>query len=174
MGHEVICAGKLTSRTQRPISAGLNGLQPKPPKVIFPTPMAKSAPIRIIQMGKLLGRFIPKSMPVRIALQSAIVLGRLSKNLVIAHSNNTQAETLVRQTTTLPKPKEKNDTARAGTKAMRTPYMFRSTLSLPWLCGDKDMIKFDMAEILLFCVAGFNDAHYCRFAQADVIKQSPV
>jgi hypothetical protein len=30
----------------------------------------------------------------------------------------------------------------AGTRAMITPYMFFSTLSFPWACGDNETINF--------------------------------
>ena len=77
-GHDVIAAGKLTRRKQRPTMAGLKGLQPSPPKVILPMPMATSAPTIIIQMGKLLGRFMPSSRPVMQADPSSSVVGRRS------------------------------------------------------------------------------------------------
>jgi Na+-translocating ferredoxin:NAD+ oxidoreductase subunit E len=65
--RELLGAGKLTKRKQRPTKAGLKGLLPKPPKVILPMPMATKAPMMIIHIGKLLGRFMPRSNPVTIA-----------------------------------------------------------------------------------------------------------
>jgi hypothetical protein len=49
----------------------------------------------------------------------------------MAHSKKTQATTLVAQTMAEPMPKNQNDTSRAGTRAMMTPYMFFSTVSVP-------------------------------------------
>lgn len=100
-----MAAGKLTSKKQRPTSAGLNILQPKPPNVILPTPIDTNEPMSIIQMGKLLGKFMPKSKPVSMAELSESVVGRRSKYLVMAHSKNMHEAILVRQTTTEPRPK---------------------------------------------------------------------
>lgn len=72
-GHEVICAGKLTNRKHRPTKAGLNGLDPSPPKVIFPIPMATKAPIKVIHIGRLLGKLNPNKSPVTMAEPSISV-----------------------------------------------------------------------------------------------------
>ena len=86
-------------------SAGLKGLQPNPPKVILPTPIATNAPMIIIQSGKLEGRLNASNTPVIIAEPSQMVERSLFKiNLVIAHSKNTQAATEVKVTTTAPSP----------------------------------------------------------------------
>ena len=53
-GQVVICAGKLMSRNTRPTRAGLKGLQPSPPKVSLPTPMATRAPKMIIHTTECL------------------------------------------------------------------------------------------------------------------------
>ena len=104
-GQVVICAGKETSRKQRPTSAGLNGLHPRPPKVIFPIPMATSAPIMMIHRGRLDGRLNPKSKPVRMAEPSVMVGSLWSSYFVMAHSKNTHAATLTAQTMAEPIPK---------------------------------------------------------------------
>ena len=59
----------------------------------------------------------------------------------MAHSKNIQAATLDAHTTTEPIPKYKNDTSNAGNNAIITPYILRSTLSVPCACGDNDTIN---------------------------------
>lgn len=63
----VICTGNEINRNTRPTNAGLNGLQPRPPNDILPTPIATSAPMTIIQTGSVLGRLKPSSTPVTTA-----------------------------------------------------------------------------------------------------------
>ena len=104
-GQEVICAGNDAKRKQRPTKAGLNGLQPRPPKVIFPMPIATNAPIITIQTGRLEGRLKPNKSPVSMAEPSLMVGCFFSMYFVIAHSKNTQAATLDAQTTAEPMPK---------------------------------------------------------------------
>ena len=106
-GHVVICTGKEMSRNTRPTRAGLKGLVPRPPNVILPTPMATSAPIRIIQMGRLEGRLKPSNRPVRMAEPSQIVSClRPRIKRVMAHSKHTQAATDVARTMADPSPKK--------------------------------------------------------------------
>lgn len=73
VANTVICTGKEISRKTRPTSAGLNGLQPRPPNVIFPTPIATSAPSIIIHTGNDGGRLKPSRTPVTTAEQSPTV-----------------------------------------------------------------------------------------------------
>ncbi len=54
-------------RKTRPTRAGLKGLFPNPPKLIFPMPIATSAPITTIHQGRLLGKLNARSSPVSIA-----------------------------------------------------------------------------------------------------------
>lgn len=77
-----------------PTNAGLNGLHPRPPNVIFPIPIATNAPIITIHTGKFDGRLKANNNPVRMAEPSLIVGSLFSMYFVIAHSKNTQAATL--------------------------------------------------------------------------------
>ena len=130
-GHEVICTGKEISRKIRPASAGLNGLQPKPPNDILPTPMANRAPIMIIHIGRFDGRLNASNTPVMMAEPSVMVRrSRFKIYLLMAHSKNTQAATDTAVTTNAPMPKAMSDTRNAGISAMSTPYIFFCTLSL--------------------------------------------
>ena len=75
---------------------------------------------------------MPSSRPVRAAEPSMMVLRSfLRMYLLMTHSKKTQATTLVAQTMAEPMPKNQNDTSSAGSRAMMTPYMFFSTLSVP-------------------------------------------
>ncbi len=131
-GHVVICTGKDKSRNTRPANAGLNGLLPNPPKDIFATPIAKSAPNTIIQIGRLEGKLKASNTPVIIADPSAIVERSFFINkVVITHSKKTQAATDVAVTIKAPNPKKTNDTMKAGISAISTPYIFFCTLSPP-------------------------------------------
>ena len=70
-------------------------------------PMAKSAPMRIIQMGRLEGRLNARSRPVITADPSNKVFSFFLRiYLQIAHSKKQQAATLVAVTMTEPKPKK--------------------------------------------------------------------
>ena len=75
---------------------------------------------------------------------------RWSMYLAMAHSKNMQASTLLVQTMKLPMPKYRNEISSVGISAIITPYMFFSTLSSPWACGDNDTIS-----LLIFQVSGF-------------------
>ena len=90
---EVIWTGKEISRNTRPTKAGLNGLHPNPPKVIFPTPIATNAPTAIIQIGNVVGRLNPSSTPVTMAEQSPIVGFPFNKKRWIKYSKSTQHAT---------------------------------------------------------------------------------
>ena len=106
-GHDVMAVGKLTRRKHLPTSAGLKGFCPRPPNVILPTPIATSAPMMMIHIGRLLGRFMPRSRPVRAAEPSHTVQRVVfRRNLAIAHSKSTHATTLVAQTMAEPMPKK--------------------------------------------------------------------
>ena len=149
-GQLVICAGKATSRAQRPTSAGLKMFWPKPPKVILPTPMAKRAPMMMIHTGRFDGRFMPSRMPVRAAEPSRMVLrSERIMNLLMAHSKNTQAATLDRHTMAEPMPKNHSETSSAGTRAMMTPYMLRSTESRPWAWGESETTNLLIISVFL-------------------------
>ena len=63
----VICTGKDISKNTLPTKAGLKILHPNPPNDIFPMPIATSAPIMIIQIGKFEGRLNASNTPVIIA-----------------------------------------------------------------------------------------------------------
>ena len=131
------------SRKIRPASAGLKGLHPKPPKVIFPMPIATSAPMMIIQMGRLLGRLNPSNIPVSTALPSVMVIrSRFNMNLAMAHSKKTHDATEVSITMAAPKPKNQRLAAKAGSRAIHTPYILRCTLSPPCTWGESEMIGF--------------------------------
>ena len=72
----------------------------------------------------------------------------------MAHSKTTQARTLVAHTIAEPMPKSTSDTMRAGIKAMMTPYMLRSTESVPWAWGESETISFPIfffLETLIIC-----------------------
>ena len=163
----VICAGKATNKAARPTRAGLNKLLPNPPNDIFATPIAKKAPIMIIHAGRLEGRLNASSKPVRMAEPSSTVLRCCFRTyLLIAHSKNKQDATLVVVTTTEPSPKKKNDTRSAGIKAMMTPYILRSTVSVPWACGDNETINF---PILFLSISISDNSHYSAFTQSDIV-----
>ena len=101
-------------------------------RILLSDPRALQALHEEIQMGRFDGRLKPSSRPVRAAEPSSTVFcSRPRINLLMAHSKTTQAMTLVRHTMAEPSPKNQNDTSSAGSKAMMTPYMLRSTLSLP-------------------------------------------
>ena len=104
-------------------------------------PIATKAPMITIHTGRFDGRLKPNSKPVKIAEPSEIVGSFFKIYFVIAHSKNTHAATLDAQTTTEPKPKYRNDTINAGTNAIITPYILRSTLSVPCACGDNETIN---------------------------------
>ena len=93
------------SRNTRPTSAGLKGLLPNPPKLIFPTPMAIMAPITTIHHGRLLGRLKARISPVTSAEPSEMVGLTLSKNFWIRYSNSKHEVMEIRVTTSAPIPK---------------------------------------------------------------------
>jgi hypothetical protein len=101
-----IFTGNEISKNTRATSAGLNRLQPNPPKHILAMPIAISAPNITIKGEMLLGRLNAKSTPVRIALPSAMWGCCLSINLVMSHSNSTHEPTDTRVVTNAPIPKE--------------------------------------------------------------------
>src|SRR5574344_725698 len=106
IGQLVIYTGKDMSRKARATKTGLNGLHPKPPKVIFATPIATRAPIIIIHTGRFDGKLNPSNSPVRIAEPSLIVERlRLRMYFVMNHSKNTHEMTLVAHTIADPIPK---------------------------------------------------------------------
>ena len=107
----------------------------------------------MIHNGRFEGRFMPSSKPVTIAEPSVSVGSCFNIYFVIAHSKNTQAATLVRQTITEPNPKYRNETSRAGISAITTPNMLRSTVSLPCACGERETTSF---PIFLFNVQFIN------------------
>ena len=72
----VICTGNEISRKTRATSAGLNGLNPRPPKTSLPRKIATAQPTTTIQAGEAGGRFIPSRSPVRAALPSDTVISR--------------------------------------------------------------------------------------------------
>ena len=72
-GHVVICTGKEINKNTRPTKAGLKMLQPNPPKLILPIPIATNAPMIIIHTGRLEGTLKAKSTPVMRAEPSKIV-----------------------------------------------------------------------------------------------------
>ena len=120
-----MATGKEMRRKARPANAGLNRLQPSPPNVIFTTPIAKKAPITIIQGAILLGRLKASRIPVRIAEPShTIQFLFFMQNLLIAHSKNTQDATLMAVVMIAPMPNEMNEHSKAGIKAMITRYIF--------------------------------------------------
>ena len=82
-------------------------MHPNPPKDIFPTPIANSAPRMIIQTGRLDGRLNASSTPVMMAEPSQIVVVVVfNKYFPIAHSKNKQAATEVAVTIKAPSPKK--------------------------------------------------------------------
>ena len=82
--------------------------------------------------GRLLGRLKPSRSPVRTALPSHTVqASRLRMYLVMDHSNTTHEATDTISTIAAPSPKNQRLAARAGSKAMHTPYMFFLTESPP-------------------------------------------
>ena len=104
-GQEVICTGKAMSRVTRATRAGLNGLWPKPPKGIFAMPMATSAPITMIQIGRLEGTLKASNKPVTTAEPSLTLGFWCSMKRWMRYSNSTQhpMETAVRTMTGSPK-----------------------------------------------------------------------
>jgi len=128
-------------------------LHPKPPNVILPTPIATIAPSTTIHAGIFDGRLKPNSKPVITADQSVMVVRRVCITyLPIAHSVVTQASTLVAQTISEPMPKNMSEAANAGTRAIATSRMSCSIVRVAWMCGDCDMIRFDMFFICYFGV----------------------
>ena len=93
IGQEVICEGNEIIRKTLPTSAGLNILFPKPPKLIFPMPIAANAPIAIIQIGRLAGILKASSIPVISAEPSKIDALDLSKKVEIRYSKSRQKMT---------------------------------------------------------------------------------
>ena len=141
-GHVVICAGNESKRNARPAKAGLNRLHPKPPKDIFTTPMANSAPRITIHTGKLEGKLKASNTPVMMAEPSLMVVSvRFIRYFPMTHSKNTQEATETNVTMKAPTPKKYNDVRKAGTNATSTPYIFLFTLSRLWICGDRDTVN---------------------------------
>ena len=133
--QSVICTGYAISRKIRPVSAGLKGLQPKPPKVILPTPIATTAPISTIHHGIPTGRLKANNIPVTIAERSPMVVRRP----IIRpkrNSNNTQPATATPVTSNTLQPITYVDTARAGTSAKITSSIIRRVFSPPWMWGE--------------------------------------
>lgn len=86
----VICTGKETNKKTRPTRAGLNMLNPNPPKDNFATPMAIKLPITIIQMGKLDGKLKANKIPVINADPSVMVTSVFNRYFWITYSNSIQ------------------------------------------------------------------------------------
>ena len=96
--QSVIYVGKDIKRNTRPVMAGLKRFCPRPPKVIFTTPIENTAPIRTTHHGVDTGRFIARRRPVTTAERSAMVEGLFIIYLVTAHSVRTQAPVLTART----------------------------------------------------------------------------
>ena len=98
VGQVVICDGNEMSRNTRPTIAGLNGLFPSPPKVIFAMPIATIAPITIIHQSRFAGTLNARSIPVTIAEPSHIVVFPFKRNFWISHSTAIHATIEMRVT----------------------------------------------------------------------------
>jgi hypothetical protein len=85
----VISIPKEAVRKALPIIAGLNILQPSPPKTILPTIIAKPEPITQAQTGSAGGIEKARMMPVTTALKSPSEFGFLRMRLQ-SHSETTQ------------------------------------------------------------------------------------
>ena len=92
------------SRNTRPTRAGLKMFCPKPPKLIFATPIATKAPMITIHQGKLLGKLNANNRPVNTAERSPIVDFCFNRYYAISHSNSTQAATLIAVVIRAPQP----------------------------------------------------------------------
>ncbi len=92
--QSVIAAGNEMRRNTRPTRAGLKRFCPRPPKVIFATPMATTAPMSTIHHGDVAGRFSASRTPVTAADQSQTVFFPLRRNLVMRYSRSMQETTL--------------------------------------------------------------------------------
>ena len=103
-GNTVIAVGNDINRNIRPTSAGLKGLFPNPPKVIFPIPIATRLPIIIIHQGVFDGRLNASSNPVTTAEQSVILIPVLRIYFCITNSKRTHDVTETAVTITTPMP----------------------------------------------------------------------
>jgi hypothetical protein len=77
----VISIPKEAVRNALPIIAGLNILQPRPPKTILPIMIAKAEPITAAQIGRAGGTEKARMMPVTTALKSPSEFGFLRTRL---------------------------------------------------------------------------------------------
>lgn len=140
-GQVVICAGNEMSKNIRPTSAGLKMFLPKPPKDIFPIPMAANAPIAKIHAGRLDGTLKASNTPVMMADPSFIVGSIFNKNLEMKYSNSTQNTMEANVNISALSPNTYNDNKNAGISAISTPYMFFGMLSPLCMCGEGDTIN---------------------------------
>jgi len=88
-----------------PTSAGLKGLLPSPPKVIFAIAIETKHPITIIKIGIFDGRLNARSNPVTTADPSVIDTGFLKINLCMRYSNERQEIIDTEETMIAPIPK---------------------------------------------------------------------
>lgn len=140
-GQVVICAGNEMSKNIRPTRAGLKMFLPKPPKDIFPMPMAANAPIARIHIGRFDGTLNASSTPVMMADPSLIVGSFFNMNLEIKYSNTTQNNMEANVNISASSLNTYSDNKNAGISAISTPYMFFGMLSPLCMCGEGDTIN---------------------------------
>ena len=104
ISQRVMYLGKEISRNTRPTSAGLKTFCPSPPKDIFATPIATTAPMKTTHHGVVEGRFSASNIPVTAAEKSPMVEGFFSRYLVMRYSINMQDKTLTARTSSSPRP----------------------------------------------------------------------
>ncbi len=141
-GHVAMAAGKEISRNTRPVSAGLNMLQPSPPKAILATPMAITEPATAIHHGSEEGRLSASRTPVTTAERSPMLFGRLSIQRLTEYSIATHAATDTRRTFRAGRRKKYSAHTTAGIRATSTWAMVERTVLRVCMCGGGERVSF--------------------------------